>query len=142
VTSSGMFGKEGWYPAHFSSGPMVLTPPVYQKFIDNADVYCNFDDYNWDWSIVHMMDKKLLPRRVLQPSVVQTVHIGTEGGMHDHSSSGFRMSSGETPLLPFHGKKIFDQGYKWSPAKGYGGWGHPQDQKHCLEILGVDTKSW
>jgi len=131
--------KKGWHPAHFTSGPMVLTPPIYQKFIDNADVYCKFDDYNWDWSLVHMMDEKLIPARVLQPSVAQTVHIGTEGGMHVHGSVDSRSEAN-----PFHGKKMYSyEGRRWkSTAVGYGGWGHPQDQKHCLELCGVDPKSW
>merc|ERR1712238_153053 len=40
------------------------------------------DDYNWDWSLVHLMAKEELPFKVLSPGVLQVAHIGLEDGMH------------------------------------------------------------
>ena len=45
-----------------------------------------WDDYNWDWSIVHMVSLELLPFSILVPGELQVAHIGLEGGLHDHTS--------------------------------------------------------
>ena len=93
----------------FRSGPMTMNRAVYRELRDHADDYCNFDDYNWDWSLVHTYVRKCLalclllptntcpavwyynvnsaenghiPNTILLPSRSQAKHIGLKDGMH------------------------------------------------------------
>jgi hypothetical protein len=100
----------------------------------HAEEFCGYDDYNWDWSFVHMQDKALIPRIVLQPSRSLAKHIGLEGGMHAHKKTGGnRITLDDSHFL---GTKVkFNPYKKPRVAKPFGGWGHPADQNHCLKIL-------
>lgn len=101
-----------------------------------------------DWSIVHLMGKGLVPYKTLVPNEPQVLHIGIEGGLHDHHEN-FELEEAITNgLQPFHTKlsgdpnevgrfmdfiKVHDQ--------GYGGWGHSADHEHCKKLFhGDDPK--
>ena len=82
----------------------------------------------------------MIPHTVLVPSRPQVLHIGFEGGMHEKDikpavRAAFEKSGGIAP--PFHGTEI--SGGRMSKVKphkkGYGGWGHPKDHEHCLQLL-------
>lgn len=142
--------KKGWLKKRFVTGPMVLRRDMFQKIKDNASEYCQFDEYNWDWSIVHMMGKQLIPHLVLVPNVLQVAHIGLEGGLHENSITkqkearmkhfkilhAFHDKPSRAQITPFqHFLKPHDH--------GFGGWGHPADQHHCLELFGhKQTQRW
>jgi len=74
------------------------------------------------------------------PSRPQVLHIGFEGGMHSKDikpivRAAFERSGGLAPT--FHGTAIAGSMIvkKKVHAKGYGGWGHPADQQHCMDLL-------
>mmetsp|Transcript_22282 Transcript_22282/g.61901 ORF Transcript_22282/g.61901 Transcript_22282/m.61901 type:complete len:109 (+) Transcript_22282:650-976(+) len=49
---------------------------VYKMFHNATEKYCTFDEYNWDWSFVHLMLARLLPHTTLQPVKIPLVqHI-------------------------------------------------------------------
>ena len=119
---------------------MVLTRDMWMRFQQNAQEYCTYDDYNWDWAVVHLMDKGLLPSRVLYPNEPQVMHIGIDGGLHGGRVARWQLYKVlHTPFPgPFHGTKFV--GTKQVPlpkseSKMFGGWGHPADHEHCLKIL-------
>jgi len=131
---------EGWYIKDFSSGPMVLTRDTYKSLVKNANEFCTYDDYNWDWSIVHLMNEGLLPSRVLYPSIPQVMHVGIVGGIHAGKLSRWQLyatMNSKFPL-PFHGTKFVGATKEVNqtvPKEPFGGWGHEADHKHCLEML-------
>jgi alpha-1,6-mannosyl-glycoprotein beta-1,2-N-acetylglucosaminyltransferase len=146
------FPEEGWEMKRFTSGPMVLTRDIWKKFQQNAIEYCTYDDYNWDWAIVHLMDKGLLPSRVLYPNEPQVMHIGVDGGLHGEKNGGtkwqlYKVLHAPFPG-PFHGTKFVGTNTtkqigrppKSTTQQLYGGWGHPADHEHCLKILQGLTK--
>jgi len=136
-----------WYPAPFLSGPMTLNRSIFLKIQQHAEAFCRYDDYNWDWSLVHMQHKALIPHTVLLPSRSLVKHIGLRGGMHAHKRpEGNRLvEKSETMLDDSHflGTKL--KGNPFVPPramkKPFGGWGHPADQNHCMNILtGTDSE--
>ena len=52
----GAFDKpdpDSYFAAHFQTSPMTMNRHIFQKLQARAADYCQFDDYNWDWSLVH-----------------------------------------------------------------------------------------
>eukprot|EP00934_Nitzschia_sp_Nitz4_P006045 Nitzschia sp. Nitz4//scaffold24_size164493//109468//113379//NITZ4_002339-RA/size164493-snap-gene-0.16-mRNA-1//-1//CDS//3329544147//6035//frame0 len=134
-----------WGEKRFVTGPMVIRRDMFKKIQENAKEYCTFDEYNWDWSLVHLMGNELLPHLVLVPMTVQAAHIGVEGGLHESGitqqklarmgrllgqsgklTTAFHASVGH--LMPLRkGRKVHNE--------GFGGWGHPADHEHCLNLF-------
>ena len=89
---------------------------------------------------MHLQGIGRLPAVVLVPSRPQVLHIGFEGGMHEKDIKpavriAFERSKGIAP--PFHGTTMGgDLRVKIKAHnRGYGGWGHPADHQHCLDLL-------
>lgn len=98
--------------------------------------------YNRDWSIVHLQTKLGLPHAVLYPSKPQALHIGADGmhGKHVKGSKLKRIQQTTVPP-PFDGNTGISNEWLLTNLKpkrherGYGGWGHPADQNHCVQIF-------
>jgi hypothetical protein len=93
------------------------------------------------------MGKGLLPHLVLVPRRIQVAHIGLEGGLHENSINKQKEARMKalTDLKPFHVKPNDYRIYPFQNAKkqhnnGFGGWGHPADQHHCMSLFGLQQK--
>jgi alpha-1,6-mannosyl-glycoprotein beta-1,2-N-acetylglucosaminyltransferase len=135
--------QETWFAHAFHSGPMTMSRYVFGKIQKYAKEYCTFDDYNWDWTMVGLQNKKIIPHLVLVPSRVQTRHIGLDQGMHTTDRKGTKhLSSKQKERLAtldtkFGGTKLSGR-LDFPPdkhLKGFGGWGHPADHQHCQRVL-------
>jgi hypothetical protein len=87
-----------------------------------------------------MMGISILPHTVLVPSRPQVLHIGLEGGMHEKDikpgvRAAFQRSGGVAPS--FHSDEIVGNVNVNRKVHngGYGGWGHPADHQHCLNLF-------
>lgn len=129
----------GFTPKPFVTGPMVLARDVFQKFLLHGRDYCVFDDYNWDWSLVHLQGNRFLPNLLLMPTRAQTKHIGVEGGMHEMSAAKQKRMNGMEFEREFHARELYPARHvpQRKVPKGFGGWGHPADHEHCRKVLGV-----
>jgi len=81
-------GTFHWIAGIFKTGPVALNRNVFWLIQENSVKYCcGFDEYNWDWTLYHMMVDGLLPFTVLQPEIPLVQHIGVVG-MHttDHAT--------------------------------------------------------
>jgi alpha-1,6-mannosyl-glycoprotein beta-1,2-N-acetylglucosaminyltransferase len=131
--------QQSWQVSAFVSGPMTMNRDAYRLLVQSSKEYCEYDEYNWDWSFVHLMDKQLLPFVVLEPhAAVLAQHFGVEGGMHGHvhqvrNDQDLTVISGP----PFEGTTIRGVVDRVSPRKARpnGGWGHSADQAHCTKLL-------
>jgi hypothetical protein len=137
---------EGWQVKKFSSGPMVLSRHIYDSLVDNAKEFCTYDDYNWDWSIVHLMNEGLLPSRVLYPSIPQTMHVGIDNGIHSGKVARWQLFAILNAKFPgsFHGSQLVGgtSEVNQTVAKDpFGGWGHEADHKHCMKVFLGDSDS-
>jgi alpha-1,6-mannosyl-glycoprotein beta-1,2-N-acetylglucosaminyltransferase len=142
--------KEGrnWGEKRFVTGPMAIRRDIFSKIKANANEYCTWDDYNWDWSIVRLMEVHAVPFKVLVPSVLQVAHIGLEGGLHSDTITNEKMDKMKlhrNNLPEFHGKVvepyIIGQNNLMHNQKPYGGWGHPADQQHCMKLFSGSSSS-
>lgn len=105
-----------------------------------------------DWSIVHLMGKSIIPHLVIVPRILQVAHIGLEGGLHEDSINARKRKKMEHQknLKPFHEKpptddettdKFQEGGFLNFQTElhkhddGFGGWGHPADQQHCISLF-------
>ncbi|KAG7358910.1 glycosyl hydrolase family 38 protein [Nitzschia inconspicua] len=132
-----------WREKRFVTGPMAIRRDMFYRIKANAKVYCNWDDYNWDWSIVRLMQDHLLPYQILVPKVLQVAHIGLEGGLHTDAISEQKMEMMKfyrNNLPEFHDKVYRPyagtQNALMHEQKGFGGWGHPADREHCMKLFG------
>lgn len=132
-----------WREKRFVTGPMAIRRDMYAKMKANAKVYCTWDDYNWDWSIVRMMQVHELPFQILVPKVLQVAHIGLEGGLHTDAMSVQKqemMKIYSDHLPEFHNKVgrpySGTQNMLMHEQQAFGGWGHPADHKHCMKLFG------
>ena len=113
-------------------------------------LYQYFSFYFRDWSIVHLMGNRVLPYKVFTPGTLQAAHIGFEGGLHskDANNKLITINKQSTIFGPFHVDATFHKTTQLAMnqhKKGYGGWGHPADHAHCLELFegsGAASGGW
>ena len=133
--------SDEWFVEAFHSGPMTLNRNVYQKLRDHASEYCRFDDYNWDWSLVHVQSLGHLPHTLLLPGRSLAKHIGVAEGMHTkdtkkstlHKTFGYG-PRGESITTRFVGTRLRFNQAKVTPLRehpGYGGWSKWFDAHPC-----------
>lgn len=91
-----------------------------------------------DWSLVHLQSHLKLPALVLIPTKIQVKHIGVTEGMHEmDDKKKKRMKRLKFPEQ-FNPTRVYvdpDNIPNRRSRKGFGGWGHPADHQHCLQIL-------
>ena len=119
-----------WVEEAFQTGPMVLRRSSWEALWAAKKDFCEFDDYGWDWSVVHTMAVGNVPFKMVAPGKRQVRHIGAKG-MHGREVAGAALGAfGGTELL-----RVAPQ----RPAnhRGNGGWGHPADQTRCGRTEGL-----
>lgn len=82
----------------------------------------------------------MLPSRVLTPGTLQVSHIGLEGGLHEQDLNLVKVEQmiSVTKFGAFHskvGEPLSIGAPKKTHNRGYGGWGHPADHEHCLNLF-------
>eukprot|EP00939_MAST-03C_sp_MAST-3C-sp1_P005000 g5000.t1 len=121
-------GAEEWTFECFQTGPVAIRRQAWNALRSAREDFCTFDEYGWDWSVVHTMAIGKVPHKVVAPTKRQVRHIGMKG-MHGREVVA-------RPVGPFHGTTV-RKGAK-VPAvrkhKGNGGWAHPKDHEHCLQM--------
>jgi N-acetylglucosaminyltransferase II (MGAT2) len=116
---------------------MTLNRRIFSKIQRNAESYCRFDDYNWDWSLVNMQSHHVIPYAILMPSQHLVKHIGLQGGMHFNKAKRIEVSTNFTGLHFAGSLNPLPNRIR----RAYGGWGHPIDQNHCMDVLHPTSKA-
>ena len=118
---------EVWVEEAFQTGPMVLRRSSWEALWAAKKDFCEFDDYGWDWSVVHTMAVGKVPYKMVAPGKRQVRHIGAKG-MHGREVVGAALSEfGGTEL-----RSRFKGAQRPAQHRGNGGWGHSRDHEHCL----------
>lgn len=125
---------EKWYFIEWTTGPMTLSRNVFERIKQSADIFCSFDDYNWDWSLVKMAREGKIPYTVLGPARMLAKHIGVDG-MHTEQLKKIKRKQHDIRLVPWVGKTFQRRKVAVRKAPGFGGWAHPADQEHCRDIF-------
>jgi len=120
---------------------MILTKKWINELQDNAETFCNHDDYNWDFSLMKTSIGKNW--QVIYPQFARVYHLGGECGYHtkthtcNHkavlSSLKSNLELRKNLLFPASKLKKVTVGAKFpTKFKGYGGWGDVRDKRLCL----------
>ncbi|XP_074602354.1 alpha-1,6-mannosyl-glycoprotein 2-beta-N-acetylglucosaminyltransferase [Brevipalpus obovatus] len=123
---------------------MVLDRKIWNKIKNCATKFCQCDDYNWDWSLMHIsrecLDKKLMALTIVAPRVF---HIG-QCGVHHKSRDCFKnelvekidavVQKSTSFLFPSQLKISTSQKKKFKMPKLNGGWGDVRDHALCLNF--------
>ena len=124
---------------------MAFNRNVWTKLQACYKFYCMFDEYDWDWSILHVsttcLKEKLKAMIVMLPRVF---HIG-ECGIHfkktkcDIDEVKIKINKRVKTLHPYlHPSQLIINKFQVNPTakiqRGYGGWADKRDQLLCLNI--------
>jgi len=126
----------------------------------NAKFFCEYDDYNWDWTVMAMMERGLLPNQTFAPTISRSDHIGECGGLHRGKNRTVDLigcvHNHENRFIGGYGNRtkhvtrdrwrmaismlVIRHAVKFSaPSQPFGGWGHPRDVQHCLSLAKMFT---
>ena len=98
--------------APFTSGPITMSREIYALIRDHAEDYCHIDEYNWDWSLVHVAGLGHVPHTMIFPGVPRAKLIKERpDGLADTFEARDICVRNVPPVRH---------------DKGFGGWGHPR----------------
>ena len=134
--------------AENNMGMMMTAEFIKQHIMSNGDDFCLYDDYNWDYSLMHLSSEiETKPWRVLSPTLSRLQHMGirtcgthvTKHGECDVESIlksfEFEISKLKDNLFPETFVPNIKQKtmLKKLPYRS-GGWGDQRDILLCLAI--------
>lgn len=132
-----------WWVTKYNLG-FAMDAAVWRHLALCKVKFCNFDDYNWDWTLNNMAQTCFSHRvSMLAIRLSRVLHVGT-CGTHvrkkvcdvrgEVRTAVTRLSSSKEWLFP---SAVVMQG-SWKnsgkPKKGNGGWGDHRDRELCLAI--------
>ncbi|EFA75769.1 predicted protein [Heterostelium album PN500] len=109
-----------------------------------GDEYCNFDDYNWDWTLQHMKSVNKIPGKYFFTCKPRIIHIGT-CGIHGRDNNNCEVTKEQIDQYKARSDELKrDNAHDWSKYKirdfmntnnalhfrGYESWGQ-MDRDHC-----------
>jgi len=131
-----------WISSRNNMG-MAFTRSFYSKLVQCADDFCNYDDYNWDWSVQATGNRCFQPkfgRSVVAMAIgrPRVFHFGTCGL---HMGKGSDCKADVSPiqrLLSANAASLFpaaitvgSNNVGSSQTNPNGGWGDVRDHKLC-----------
>ncbi|CAD6191991.1 unnamed protein product [Caenorhabditis auriculariae] len=132
-------GVHPWYSSKHNMG-MALQQETWLKIKNCSNMFCDWDDYNWDWSLMQVSAKCLPQRfRVIFAKSPRVIHIG-DCGVHTHRCDAHNAYEATTKLLESHRGALFPASLavtdisrrSLKPSKENGGWGDIRDRELCL----------
>jgi len=134
--------------ASFDSGKhnmgMILSKALVNEILspEVAQVFCSYDDYNWDFSLFHTVMTSLKVLRVFYPQVPRIFHLGDKCGVHHKKGdcvvkdeSFFRELVHQNRRFLFPGSSFLplkrSQEFRRKKLKPNGGWGDRRDRELC-----------
>jgi len=136
--------------SQFNSGKHNMGMVLSTKLVDTltsaawAGVFCAFDDYNWDWSLMATITQQMQRIRVFYPLVARVYHLGDTCGVHhaesncDGASAIGRFKEGlfdfrHLLFAPDLSEKIRQMSETKTPRKikPNGGWADERDIRLC-----------
>ncbi len=137
-----------WQSNHHFRG-MALNSRNFHQIFNCSQTFCEFDDYNSDYSLMYANLKCFKDAwRAFRPSVSRVVHVGT-CGLHQKANHGQHCHEKASKVQTFfkdNKEKLFPRHLTGSPLNslaskprpsapiGYGGWGDKRDRDLCMRI--------
>ena len=137
-------GLSDWSNSKYNMA-MSFDKNTWKKIHSCFKEFCEYDDYNWDWSLLHISTKCLKEKlRVMYMKAPRSFHIG-ECGVHAKGKkcdieASFKNTKDFLYAMKVHlfpEKLVFDPYIANRDAKRtkpFGGWGDKRDVQLCLNI--------
>lgn len=133
-----------WISSRHNMG-MVFDRVVWNKLKSCAQNFCDYDDYNWDWSLQHISLKCLKePLQTLAVAAPRVFHVG-ECGVHHKGKRCYDVAMVRKVELTLGASKkfLFPEALQiqkppkrsFKMPKVNGGWGDKRDHLLCLHHL-------
>uniref|UniRef100_A0A0K0FVG4 Alpha-1,6-mannosyl-glycoprotein 2-beta-N-acetylglucosaminyltransferase n=1 Tax=Strongyloides venezuelensis TaxID=75913 RepID=A0A0K0FVG4_STRVS len=128
-----------WYSSMHNMG-MVIDNNLWNNMAKCSELFCSYDDYNWDWTLLHVSLKCMKNRmKALLVTSPRILHIG-DCGIHNHDCQSQKSLKMAKELLKYSKNKLFPnemsirEETKDSPTalKPNGGWNDIRDRYLCL----------
>uniref|UniRef100_A0AC35G6B3 Alpha-1,6-mannosyl-glycoprotein 2-beta-N-acetylglucosaminyltransferase n=1 Tax=Panagrolaimus sp. PS1159 TaxID=55785 RepID=A0AC35G6B3_9BILA len=139
-TDINKLGIHTWFSSKHNMG-MAMNAIVWNEIKSCAKLFCTYDDYNWDWSMLAISVKCMKEKmRVIITKAPRVLHVG-ECGVHVHHSADCNKATTAASLLFQQVSDVlFPESFVVSeiskrmlkPSKPNGGWGDPRDRELCL----------
>ncbi|VDN01223.1 unnamed protein product [Thelazia callipaeda] len=129
-----------WFSSKHNMG-MGINVNTWELIKNCTELFCEYDDYNWDWSLLRVSIKCLPSRlRVIAVKAPRVIHIG-DCGVHTHRCAVHNAAAMATKLFHsvvhslFPKTMVVSENLKRTlkPSKENGGWGDIRDHKLCLK---------
>ncbi|CAF1362540.1 unnamed protein product [Rotaria sordida] len=75
-----------YWPARHSLS-MTISYSLWLSILQYAEEFCNVDEYNWDWSLIYLAQKRFNYSRVMWSSAARVIHLGSCGTHHKKGCS-------------------------------------------------------
>ncbi|XP_071083737.1 alpha-1,6-mannosyl-glycoprotein 2-beta-N-acetylglucosaminyltransferase-like [Haliotis cracherodii] len=144
---SNIIRQQKWYVG--VGRGMAFSKDFWQDFRSCSQVFCTYDDYNWDWALQETVLKCMTGSlNILQPSAGRVFHIGLCHGFHRNvegcSSKNIKrevtdlLIENEEYLFPKEVSLTHNQDADFEPGHAFanGGWKDPRDHRLCKSFLG------
>ncbi|CAH0731178.1 unnamed protein product, partial [Brenthis ino] len=139
-----------WHSSMHNMG-MVFNRTVWESIMALEDQFCAYDDYNWDYSLLHLSQNR--PGRekfkVILCKGPRVFHIGECGFHHKKSNCNAStviskvqklLQDAKSYLYPYRVTATISAGgakHNKKLTKGNGGWGDLRDQELCTNMTKI-----
>ncbi|CAJ0937615.1 unnamed protein product, partial [Mesorhabditis belari] len=133
-----LLGVAPWYSSKYNMG-MTIQKKLWDVMKNCSEIFCTWDDYNWDWSMLQISVQCLPTRwRVLYTKAPRVLHIG-DCGVHTHRCNSKNGAQIADDYVAKHSKDFFPSTMRVNdvsrrmlkPSKANGGWGDRRDHDLC-----------
>ncbi|VDM61899.1 unnamed protein product [Angiostrongylus costaricensis] len=99
-------GAHPWYSSRHNMG-MAFRRESWLKVKNCSELFCKYDDYNWDWSLMQVVAKCLpKPFRVVFTKSPRVIHIG-DCGLHTHRCNAHNTYMSILSIMAKHADLLF-----------------------------------
>ncbi|XP_069173675.1 alpha-1,6-mannosyl-glycoprotein 2-beta-N-acetylglucosaminyltransferase [Procambarus clarkii] len=135
--------KGDWWVTKHNLG-FALDRAAWTTLAQCKEFFCDFDDYNWDWTLYNLVQTCLHPRMtMLSARLSRVMHVGSCGTHVKKRTCDVHreVRNAETRLrvakeFLFPPVLVLQDGFRSSgkPKRGNGGWGDLRDRQLCRAI--------
>ncbi|XP_052771570.1 alpha-1,6-mannosyl-glycoprotein 2-beta-N-acetylglucosaminyltransferase-like isoform X2 [Mya arenaria] len=142
--NAGKVEVANWISSRHNMG-MAFNADLWNQIKGCAKEFCEFDDYNWDWTLQHL-SSKCIPNqmKVLKMKATRVFHMG-ECGVHHKGKNCKPEEKKKTiqGIIETNRKYLFPNtvsiggysGLRLRDPKPNGGWGDLRDRQLCLSFV-------
>lgn len=133
-----------WYSSKHNMG-FTVDRALWKQIKNCSQEFCKFDDYNWDWSLMHIFRACVAHNiKTLVASVPRLYHIGACGIHHQGRKCDAeevvntieqKFEQNQKVLFPAKLDLVAEKSFRKIRFKNNGGWADPRDHQLCQQYV-------